>query len=203
MTKVLIAYATREGQTLKVAGHVASTLGGLGRAIECVNVSDVRTPLDWPAYAGCILAASVHQGGHEREMVRFVASHAAELSRIRTGFLSVGMHEATVENPSSPRARRQEARREVELQIEEFFNQTGFRADRVQPVAGALAYRRYGWAMRQVLRLIARRMGLSTDTSHDREYTNWQEIERFATDFHSRLGDAPGIAGAQPAPISG
>jgi menaquinone-dependent protoporphyrinogen IX oxidase len=37
-----------------------------------------------------------------------------------------------------------------------------------------------------VMKAIARREGGSTDTSHNTEYTDWTEVDRFAEAFFSR-----------------
>jgi menaquinone-dependent protoporphyrinogen oxidase len=34
------------------------------------------------------------------------------------------------------------------------------------------------------MRVISRREGGDTDTSHDHEYTDWQAVEQFARDLH-------------------
>jgi menaquinone-dependent protoporphyrinogen oxidase len=50
----------------------------------------------------------------------------------------------------------------------------------VHPVAGALLYRQYGVLVRMMMRLIAGRVGASTDTSRDHDYTDWDAVDRYA-----------------------
>jgi menaquinone-dependent protoporphyrinogen oxidase len=54
---------------------------------------------------------------------------------------------------------------------------------------GALLYRQYGLLKRYMMKRIVRDKpgGLSTDTSRDHEYTDWDDVNRFAEDFLARL----------------
>ena len=50
------------------------------------------------------------------------------------------------------------------------------------PVAGALAYSHYNLLVRFIMKRIARSAGADTDTSHDYEYTDWADLDRFTAD---------------------
>jgi menaquinone-dependent protoporphyrinogen oxidase len=67
---------------------------------------------------------------------------------------------------------------------------TGLDPDVVGLFAGALAYRRYGWFKRHLMRSIARRQGGDTDMTRDFEYTDWDAVTEFAADAleHIRTG---------------
>jgi hypothetical protein len=64
------------------------------------------------------------------------------------------------------------------------------RARRVECFAGKLAYSRYGFFKRQLMRYIAWREGAPTDARRDYEFTDWTAVRRFALEvaadvFHS------------------
>ena len=61
------------------------------------------------------------------------------------------------------------------------------RADVVGLFAGALVYTRYGWLKRRIMRRIAEADGRDVDTSRDHEYTDWQAVREFTTDFLTLL----------------
>jgi menaquinone-dependent protoporphyrinogen oxidase len=192
---VLVAYATREGQTRKIAEHLAATLRA--RSLE-VDVIDVRTPppaLDLAGYAHVVLAASVHLGKHEREMTDFVRASRASLESKPTSLLSVSMSEAGAEDPGRTPEQRAETARNVKQVIERFLADTGLHPTRVMPVAGALKYREYGWLVRFVMKRISKAEGGPTDTSRDYEMTDWVSLDRFADELASELGE-----GARAAP---
>jgi menaquinone-dependent protoporphyrinogen oxidase len=43
-----------------------------------------------------------------------------------------------------------------------------------------VAYTKYRWPIRWVLKRISRSKGLPTDTSRDWDYTEWREVDDFA-----------------------
>ena len=90
-----VFYATREGQTQRIAEHLAECLRASGFATTMVNVRDERADLGQCGAA--IVAASVHAGKHEREMVKFVQRHRRELEEMPNAFLSVTLSEAGAE----------------------------------------------------------------------------------------------------------
>jgi menaquinone-dependent protoporphyrinogen oxidase len=57
-----------------------------------------------------------------------------------------------------------------------------------------MAYSQYGFFLRWIMRMIARRNGEPTDTSRDHDYTDWAAVDRFAQDvaavFKTRVGAA-------------
>jgi menaquinone-dependent protoporphyrinogen IX oxidase len=57
--------------------------------------------------------------------------------------------------------------------------ETGWRPERVLPVEGALAYSRYNFLIRFVMKRIARKAGAPTDTSRDYEFTDWSKVDSF------------------------
>ena len=188
MKPVLVAFATREGQTRKIAEHVASTIRARGDEAELLDLRNgTRDDLDLTSFAAVVLAASVHLGRHEREMVEFVKAHRAELEQLPTTFLSVSLSEAGVEDMTAPFDMRAKAAIDVKKMIDDFCAATGFHPSRVWPVAGALMYSEYGALVRFVMRRIARHAGQSTDTAHDHEYTDWKGLHRFVDALMTEL----------------
>jgi menaquinone-dependent protoporphyrinogen oxidase len=180
MKPVLVAFATREGQTRKIAEHVAAAIRARGDAADVVDVGNgARVPFDPWSYSAVVLAASTHLGKHEREMVDFVRSHRAALEQLPTAFLSVSLSEAAVEDATAPFETRSKAAIDVKRMVDDFCGAAGFHPSRVWPVAGALMYTKYGLLVRLVMRHIAKRAGESTDTSRDHEYTDWKGLDRF------------------------
>ncbi|MEO8257290.1 MAG: flavodoxin domain-containing protein [Acidobacteriota bacterium] len=66
--------------------------------------------------------------------------------------------------------------------IDVFVEETAWRPARVLPVAGALAYSRYNFLIRFVMKRIARKAGAPTDTSRDYEFTDWSVLDAFIGD---------------------
>jgi menaquinone-dependent protoporphyrinogen oxidase len=178
MKPYLVLYATRHGQTQRIAEHVAAVLRAGGLDAD-VRAASARGQLDLADYQAAIVAASVHLGKHEREVVTFVKDHRAELERMPTAFLSVSLSEAGAEDASSPPERRAKAAADANAMIDAFLQKTGWHPVRVKPVAGALRYTKYNFLVRFVMKRIAKQNGSSTDTSRDHEFTDWAALDRF------------------------
>jgi menaquinone-dependent protoporphyrinogen oxidase len=180
--RALIVYATRQGLTRRIAMRLADDL--VARSIP-VDVFDADTPrqIDWSRYFSVCLAASVHLGHHEKEMIAFVRAHTGELERLQAAFISVSLSEATAEDPHKSDVERQRAAADVQKMIDDFVQETGWQPARTLPVAGALAYSKYNMFVRFLMKRIARKAGAPTDTSHDYEFTNWQLVDEFATEL--------------------
>ncbi|NUP08124.1 MAG: protoporphyrinogen oxidase [Polyangiaceae bacterium] len=183
MKRILVAYATREGHTEAIADHLAERLSTQGHIVTLMNVANLDPFEDGPNRFDCaIFAASVHLGRHEPEMISFVRAHLRELAETPTGFLSVSLAETTVEDPAAPEDKREKAKHDVALAIQHFIEDTGWLPSRTKPIAGALAYTKYGFIVRFALKMIARSAGVSTDTSCDHVYTNWRVLDAFVDD---------------------
>jgi menaquinone-dependent protoporphyrinogen oxidase len=70
--KVLIAYATTEGQTRKIAEKVANQVRELGHVAELVDVDRGRHNINVDDFNAVIVAASVHQHDHQDAIEVFV-----------------------------------------------------------------------------------------------------------------------------------
>jgi menaquinone-dependent protoporphyrinogen oxidase len=177
--KAAVFFATREGQTRKIAERVASDLEARDMEVDLHDVRRLRAPIDWPAYAIVCVAASVHIGHHEREMIDFVRRHRAELERAGAVFVSVTLSEAGAEDPQAPAERRARSAADAQRMIELFEKETGWTPARTLPVAGALAYTQYNILVRYLMKRIARAQGAPTDTTRDYEFTDWKAVDRF------------------------
>ncbi|HEX4997254.1 MAG TPA: flavodoxin domain-containing protein [Terriglobia bacterium] len=186
MNTIAILYATREGQTEKIADFLARHIQEHGFRVEIWNLRETRE-IDPERYSAMVLAASVHAGSHEREMVQYVRAHAAKLHSVPTAFLSVTLSEAGVERPNATAEERARFEADVHKVLEQFYKETGWRPPRVQPVAGALLYSKYNFFVRFIMKRIARKAGAETDTSHDYEYTDWAALEHFAEQFSAEV----------------
>jgi menaquinone-dependent protoporphyrinogen oxidase len=176
---IAVFYATREGQTARIAEHVEQELQTKQILVDVFDVKDLDGPVDWPAYDAVCVAASVHLGRHEPEMVAFVRQNRRDLERLSAMFLSVSLSEAGAEDPAAPPERREKASSDVQGMIDTFVKDTGWHPEHVLPVAGALTYSRYNFIVRLVMKRIARANGAPTDTSRDYQLTDWTKLDRF------------------------
>lgn len=174
---VLALYATREGQTRRIAEHIAAVARRNGHDAAVVDVAHIPQGFSLEDYSAAFLAASVHGARHEKEMSDFVKRHVKELDHLPNAFLSVSLSEVGVEDTKAPPSKREASAVDVQKMIDAFLRETGWRPKQVQPVAGALMYSKYNFFIRYIMKRIARKNGADTDTSRDYEYTNWAAVD--------------------------
>jgi menaquinone-dependent protoporphyrinogen oxidase len=182
-----VFYATREGHTRKIAERVATDLRARGAKVAIFDVRTCDEP-DWTGYSVACLAASVHVGHHEREMIAFARKHRDALARVGAAFVSVTLSEAGAEDPQRSEPDRRAAAADAQRMIDVFVEETGWRPAYALPVAGALVYSRYNFLVRFLMKRIARKAGAPTDTSRDYEFTDWPALDRFVEEFVGKIG---------------
>jgi menaquinone-dependent protoporphyrinogen oxidase len=187
MKPVLVVYATREGQTERIATHVADSLRSRGLPVDVVEASEPWQGLSVDAHSAAILAASVHRGKHEPEMVEFVKRRRADLEAVPSAFLSVSLSEAGAEDAKASDEQRAKWTTDVQGMVDQFFIETGWSTKQVRPIAGALMYSRYSMPLKVIMKRIAHSVGASTDTTCDHEFTNWSSLDKFIEEFASKL----------------
>ena len=176
MKPFLVVYASRSGQTRRLAEGIADRIRTLGHEVQTQDVRTEALPM-LERYAGVILAASVHLGHHEREMVKFVRCRRGELAGVPTVFFSVSLTEATAEDVHRPDEERLDARRAVSKVLEDFVLETGWRPQRAVPIAGALADTGHGPLTRFLLWAVARQT-LLDDVVREVTFTDRAALNR-------------------------
>jgi len=171
--KILILFASSEGQTRKIARFIAERLDAQGHETVSVDAAEVGTEFQMPMVDAVIVAASVHVGTYQKSVVGIVEANRPILDAVPTAFVSVSL--AASGGPADLK--------DAEACAGRFSEKTGWAPGRVEHVAGTLAYSQYNFVTRWMMWFIARRHGLPTDRRHDTELTDWAAVERFADSF--------------------
>ncbi|MHA1190101.1 MAG: flavodoxin domain-containing protein [Alphaproteobacteria bacterium] len=180
--KILVLYASTEGQTQKIAEAVAGQIKATGNTVDLVDVG--KEPDCDPAdYDASILGASVHLGRYQASLVHFINDHVAALNNQPTVFVSVSL--SAVSNEA-------EEREAIEAIANSLFDQTLWRPDQVHHAAGAFNFTQYDFFRRWSMKFIAMQRGEAVDMNADKEYTDWAALERFVADFLVALSDKSG-----------
>lgn len=177
MCKILIVYGTKEGQTAKIAECMGEVTRQNGFQADIRDTRQIRDDFPVEGYAGILVGASIHMGRWSSTARRFVRRYRSRLDTVPSAFFSVSLTDAS----ATPQERSAFSR-----YVESFFNESGWEPEIVGRFAGALAYTRYGFCTRFLMKHIAQSSGKSTDTSRDHEYTDWDEVTKFAKDFIDR-----------------
>lgn len=189
MANILIVYATREGQTEKIARRMATTLREAAHSAELLDADHPSPGLDVSRFDGIIVGAPLHGRGYPHSILRFVRGERERLARLPSAFFSVGLAVAS---------RTVDGRAQTRPIVDEFLSQAAWRPEHVELIAGALPYSKYNFIIRFVMKRISAKSGGDTDTSRDYEYTDWADVDRFAREFGARF--ARPAQSAEPAP---
>lgn len=175
MTRILIGYGTTEGQTARIAAHLAKAIRSHEVEARVVDLKRSQN-VDLDSCDAVIIGGSIHMGKHEEYVADFVQKNRAALERLPSALFSVSLAaHGDLAN--------------AEAYVANFEQETGWHPTQVGLFGGALRYRQYGLLKRYMMKRIVRDKpgGLSTDTSRDHEYTDWDRVSRFAEDFLARL----------------
>lgn len=171
--KLLIVYATTEGQTEKVCSFFKEKGEAEGHEVKLVNAAD--NPSEPEGFDRVIVAASMHNRSFQNEVSTYVEAHHESLNAIPSAFVTVSL--AATEKASKWFGEG------FKKSVAEVLQNWKWQPAMVLHLAGALKYLEYDWLRKFALRLAARSMGLPTNTKKDHEFTDWQEAEQFLHQF--------------------
>lgn len=163
---ILIVYASTEGQTRKIAHFAFRTLTDAGHSVALLPAAEAGA-VEASAFDAAILAASVHAGRYQSEMVAFASHGAAALAGLKTLFLSVSLGAAGDDADDWA---------ELQRVVDRFRDETGWHPGEVAHVAGAFRFADYDFFKYWAMRWIEAKKDPSAEPGTDREYTDWPAL---------------------------
>ena len=188
MSRILAVYGTAYGQTEKVMRRIAARLTEAGHELTVVKGDHLPPTLSLQDHDAFLIGASVIAGRHQRYMRDFARRQRSRLNAAPSAFVSVS---------GSAAGTTTEERALVEGYVARFLRETGWRPSLTVSFAGAIAYTRYGFLLRWIMKRMSGRVGKPTDTSRDHEFTDWEAVDRFAREFEASFAHP-----AAAAPVS-
>ena len=173
--KLLIVYGTTEGQTRKIARYMEDVLQHAGHSVTIADATE-EPPLP-NDYDAILIGASIHIHNYQSSVKHYILNHVAMLNKMPSAFFSVCLAVASdIE----------EEHREAERITKDFLEQVKWKPLMTTQIAGALKYTQYDFFKRLIMKMIAKREGRTTDTSHDYEYTDWNLVKEFVNRFYEK-----------------
>ena len=183
---LLVCYATRDGQSRRIAERIAAQLVEGGPSVIPYDLSVAPPPpAELERCRLVVLVMAVRYGRHLPVADRFFATHRALLARARLVLISVSL---TARKPGKDSV-------EGNRYLQKSIARHGLKPDLAAAVAGRLDYQRYGWLDRQIIRLIMKMTGGPTDPQSSVEFTQWAVVDKLASriaDLHETLQAAAG-----------
>ena len=179
MGRALIVYGTGEGHTEDVAEAMVQHMRGRGVTVDAVHVDDAPPTPD--GVNAVIVGSSIHVGKHNKQVVTWIEHNKEWLQSHPSAFFQVSISSATGDADGQAQAN---------SYIDELINSTEWHPDLVGLFGGALLYTRYGFAKRTMMKTIAKKAGLDSDTHHDYDYTDYEAVRHFADDVTALVNAA-------------
>lgn len=181
--RMLILYATKYGQTEKIARRMAETARRETVDVNALSLASARRDLDVPKFDAVVIACPVYYGKFRKPLVRFVKAHLTQLAGAQSALVAVSLAAAF-------------NRDEAEGHVRTFVGESGWLPSTFTCVAGAEAFTRYGFFTGYIMRKIARQQGRGGDFKRDREYTDWEALDQFMRDFMKKVAPVSASAAA-------
>lgn len=170
--KVMIAYATTEGQTRKISQAVADQVVKLGHQAEQLDTARKRRDVRTDDFDVFIVAASVHQDRHQNEIEVFVAASLEVLTAKPGMFISVSLAAAFEEKTADATA-----------YISDFIARTGWTPDHSLAVAGAVRSEEYDYFQQQILEHVILKDQDDFRPDEPQEFTDWTGLANSVKEF--------------------
>ncbi|MBA2814319.1 menaquinone-dependent protoporphyrinogen IX dehydrogenase [Candidatus Pantoea persica] len=169
--KALILFSSRDGQTREIASYIANEIKAQ-QTCDVLNILHARS-VDWAQYDRVLIGASIRYGKFHPAVAKFIKTHLQTLQQRPNGFFCVNLTARKPEKRSP----------QTNAYTRKFLQQSPWAPECCAVFAGALRYPRYRWFDRVMIQLIMRMTGGETDKTKEVEYTDWQQVARFAREF--------------------
>jgi menaquinone-dependent protoporphyrinogen oxidase len=163
---ILLAYYGIYGHTRRVCEQLQAELAKAGRRADIVPLVEA----DPAGYGTVVIGAAIRNGKHNPAVYRFIERHRALLDERPSAFFSVNLV-ARKAGKNRP---------ETNPYMRAFTEKCAWKPSLLGVFAGNLDYQRYGVIDRNIIRFIMWITGGPTDPATKAEYTDWEEVRRFA-----------------------
>lgn len=174
MNRILILYGTKEGQTGRIAESLKDQFQSSGHETDVINAKKLPQSFSLDGYKGVLIGSSVHMGLYSSAVRQFIRQNKSELEELPSAFFSVSLSDASSTS---------EERAQLDPYINKYLDKCGWHPATIGRFGGSLAYTKYGFFTRFLMKKIGQSKGQSTDTSKDYEYTNWDQVKAFGNEF--------------------
>lgn len=171
--RILVVYASSYGQTARIASRLSEHLRERGIEVDLRNAREARIHVEPGAFDGIVVAGSLIAKGMQPAVRQFVEDHLAILNETPSAFIQVS---------ASAGSEREAGRLAADRIMHDFLATMNWRPRTVASIAGAINYTKYNILLRWYMKRASQKNGGSTDTSRDHEYTDWKQVERFASE---------------------
>ena len=169
MARTLLVYHGIYGHTRKICGVIQEELERLGVEVDIVEI-EAFDPTAAAGYDAIVIGAAIRNGKHNRSVLELIRAHQPLLDAKPNAFFSVNLVARKPEK-NTP---------ETNPYVKAFLERSPWRPRLVGVFAGNLDYQRYRFSDRHIIRFIMTLTRGPTDLSTKVEFTDWDQVRRFA-----------------------
>ena len=169
MTKILIIYSTKDGQTLKICQALQTDIKQHGNEVTLVPIDDAGQ-VDLASFDKIVIGASIHYGRHHPDIHAFIKRNQSILDSKPNAFFSVNVV-----------ARKPEKRQaDTNPYLKKFLKSISWQPKQIAVFAGKIDYPSYNIVDRTVIRMIMWLTKGPTDSNAIVEFADWDQVRSFA-----------------------
>jgi menaquinone-dependent protoporphyrinogen oxidase len=169
---ILIAYATIEGHSRKIAEWIADRVRSNGNDGRVIDASTLQGTIDVASHDAVIIIAPVHQRAHPEAVLDFIFAHRDSLNANPSALVSVSLSAAFDASQAEPRS-----------YVDHLLQYAGWHPAATHLAAGALHFDEYDYFKEQIIRHVVLGGRGAASVTGDHEFTDWNALGRFVDDF--------------------
>ena len=173
MSGTLIIYSTTDGHTKTICLKILDLLKN-SHLVEIISLEEAEV-FDLSKYEKIILGASIRYGKHNKRFYKFVKKNINLLNQKKTAFFSVNVVARKIEK-NLP---------DTNPYVIKFLRDTNWKPNKVGVFAGKVDYPKYNFINKNVIRFIMMITKGPTDTKNSYEFTNWDNVKKFAIELNN------------------
>ena len=171
MFRSLFIYSSTDGHTKTICENIISYAPSTS-SIKLISLNEVSN-IKISEYDKIIIGASIRYGRHNRKVLDFVKKNKNALDLKKTAFFSVNVVARKLEKNSPT----------TNPYVIKFLKKTNWKPNNIAVFAGKVDYPNYNFINKNIIRFIMMITNGPTDTSQSFEFTNWEEVKKFAKDI--------------------
>ncbi|MCF8209278.1 MAG: menaquinone-dependent protoporphyrinogen IX dehydrogenase [Rhodoferax sp.] len=177
MAKILLLYATTDGQTLRICQRLQQVAESQGNEVTLLPLQDWKS-VDLAPFDKIVLGASIRYGKHSPLLHDFVQQRRAVLEHKPSAFFSVNVV-----------ARKPEKNQpNTNPYVLKFLKRTRWQPQQLAVFAGKIEYPKLGVLDRQMIRFIMWVTKGPTDPTGTFEFTDWARVDAFGKEISDMGG---------------
>ena len=167
----LIIYSSTDGHTKKICETIKENLPS-GNKFKLISL-DEALYFNLENCEKIIIGASIRYGRHNKKVLDFIIKNKNILDLKKTAFFSVNVV-ARKEEKSTP---------ETNPYVLNFLKETNWKPNKLSVFAGKVDYPNYNFINKIVIRFIMMITKGPTDINNSYEFTNWENVRKFAKEL--------------------